>query len=378
MDFNRSYEPTVGVEWELQLVDTKTLDLYNGILPLMEFFPETEHVKPEYIQSCVELTSCVAKTSDEAVRHVSNTLTHIQRRCRELEMDVCGAGTHPVCRELALITPTPRYLRLKQDAGHLAHRQITFSTHVHTGMRSGNEAIRAMSHLVPVLPAFIALSANSPFWRGYKTGHAAYRHRILAASPYYGLPVEFQNWAGFERFFDAARKSGMIRRLKDIHWDVRPSPVFGTLEIRTMDAAGDLQTLRALTAFARVMTLCMARASTAEVSRLFPLDLPRWIIKENCYRASHHGIDAMFIHDEQGSSRPLRGLIEELISFCQPTAAETGEGRNLALCRKILADGPGYTRQLEVYAASHSARAVVESLRNQLLEPQRIEEQCYR
>jgi carboxylate-amine ligase len=170
----------------------------------------------------------------------------------------------------------------------------------------------------------------------------------------------------------------MIRRLKDIHWDVRPSPVFGTLEIRTMDAAGDLQTLRALTAFARVMTLCMARASTAEVSRLFPLDLPRWIIKENCYRASHHGIDAMFIHDEQGSSRPLRGLIEELISFCQPTAAETGEGRNLALCRKILADGPGYTRQLEVYAASHSARAVVESLRNQLLEPQRIEEQCYR
>lgn len=374
MDFNRSPEPTVGVEWELQLVDTKTLDLYNGILPLMEFFPEAKHVKPEYIQSCVELTSCVAKTSDEAVRHISNTLIHIKQRCQELEMDVCGAGTHAVCRELALITPKPRYLRLKQDAGHLAHRQITFSTHVHTGMRSGDEAIRAMSHLVPVLPAFIALSANSPFWRGYKTGHAAYRHRILAASPYYGLPVSFQNWAGFEKFFNAARKSGVIRRIKDIHWDVRPSPVFGTVEIRTMDAVGDLQTLRALTAFARVMTVCMARASTGEVSRIFPIDLPRWIIKENCYRASHHGLNAMFIHDEQGNSRPLRGLIEDLIDFCQPTAVVIGEGRNLERCRKILIDGPGYVHQLKVYAASHSARTVVESLRDQLLESQKMED----
>jgi carboxylate-amine ligase len=368
MDFNCSPEPTVGVEWELQLVDTNTLDLYNGILPLMEFFPETEHIKPEYIQSCVELTSCVANTSDEAVRHISNTLTRIKQRCQELEMDVCGAGTHAVCRELALITPTPRYLRLKQDTGHLAHRQITFSTHVHTGVRSGDEAIRAMSHLLPVLPAFIALSANSPFWRGYKTGHAAYRHRILAASPYYGLPVEFQNWSGFVEFFNAARKSGMIRRIKDIHWDIRPSPVFGTVEIRTMDAAADLQTLRALTAFARVMTVCMARTSTGEVSRIFPLDLPRWIIKENCYRASHHGLNGTFIYDEQGNYRPLRGLIEDLIDFCQPTAVEISEGKNLALCRRILDDGPGYLHQLDVYASSHSARAVVESLRNQLQE----------
>jgi carboxylate-amine ligase len=375
MEFRCSSEPTVGVEWELQLVDTKTLDLYNGILPLMEFFPETEHVKPEYIQSCVELTSCIAKTSDEAVRHISNTLARIMRRCHELEMDVCGAGTHPVCRELALITPTPRYLRLKQDAGHLAHRQITFSTHVHTGMRSGDEAIRAMSHLVPALPALIALSANSPFWRGYKTGHAAYRHRILAASPYYGLPVEFRNWACFERFIDAAQKSGMIRRVKDIHWDVRPSPDFGTVEIRTMDAAGDLQTLRALTAFARVMTVRMARSSAAEVRRVIPLDLPGWIVKENCYRASHHGLNGMFIYDESGNSRPVRGLIEELISFCQATAAEIGEGRNLALCREILINGPGYVQQLEVYARNNSARAVVKSLRNQLLESQRVEQE---
>ena len=143
MEFNNCSDPTVGVEWELQLVDAQTLDLFDGILPLMEFFPDTDYVKPEYIQSCVELTSCVSKTSDEAVAHISHSLAQILQRCRELEMRVCGAGTHPFCRRLALITPTPRYMRLEKNAGYLAQRQITFGTHVHVGMRSGDEAIRA-------------------------------------------------------------------------------------------------------------------------------------------------------------------------------------------------------------------------------------------
>jgi len=98
MEFNNCAEPTVGVEWELQLVDALTLDLFDGILPLMEFFPDTDYVKPEYIQSCVELTSCVSNTSDEAVAHIRQSLAQILQRCRELEMRVCGAGRKDVCR----------------------------------------------------------------------------------------------------------------------------------------------------------------------------------------------------------------------------------------------------------------------------------------
>jgi carboxylate-amine ligase len=371
MEFNNCAEPTVGVEWELQLVDAQTLDLFDGILPLMEFFPDTDYVKPEYIQSCVELTSCASKTSDEAVAHISHSLAQILQRCRELEMRVCGAGTHPFCRRLALITPTPRYMRLEKNAGYLAQRQITFGMHVHIGMSSGDEAIRAMLHLIPALPAFIALSANSPFWRGHRTGHAAYRHRILAAASQYGFPVAFRDWAGFNSFYNAALKSGMIRDFKDIHWDIRPHPGFGTIEIRTMDAVSDLQTLSALVAFARAMAVCMARAEPEEVSRVLPPGLPAWIEKENCYRAGHCGLSAEFIYNEKGEHRPLSGLIKDLINFCKPVASDIGESKNLELAQQILIDEPGYSRQLRIYAESHSTRAVAEDLKNQLL----IEEQ---
>lgn len=362
IEFNGCSYPTVGVEWELQLVDPVTLDLIDGILPLMEFFPDTDFVKPEYIQSCVELTSCVAENSDEAVEHIRQTLANVLQRCSELEMSVCGAGTHPFCRRLALITPRPRFMQMERNAGHLAHTQITFSTHVHVGMRSGDEAIHSMSNLIPALPAFIALSANSPFWRGHETGHAAYRHRILAAAPNYGLPVAFRDWADFDNFSGIAIKSGLIKHFKDIHWDIRPHPDFGTIEIRTMDAASDLQTLHALVAFARSMVVCMARSTQEEVTRVIPLDLPRWIQKENCYRASHLGLDATFIYNKDGEQRPLRGLIKDLIDFCGPVANDIGESQHLALAKQILVGKPGYSRQMDAYITSGSARAVTESL----------------
>jgi len=362
MEFNPSPGPTVGVEWELQLLDSFTLDLVDGIMPLMEFFPNTEFVKPEYIQSCVELTSCVAENSAEATAHIQGSLTKILQRCGELEMDACASGTHPFCRRLALITPLPRYQRIEKDAGFLAHTQITFSSHVHIGMTSGDEAMRVISLLAPALPAFIALSANSPFWRGHETGHAAYRHRILAAAPNYSLPPRMRTWGEFADFMNAGRRANMVHSIKDIHWNIRPHPDFGTIEIRAMDAASDLRTLQALVAFARALVLCLRDASSEDVATILPLELPDWIAKENHFRAAHLGLAADYIVDVKGNLRPLRELIADLIEFCGPTAADVGESKGLELTEYLLTGGAGYERQLQSYEESHSAQSVVKML----------------
>jgi carboxylate-amine ligase len=336
MEFSSCDTPTVGVEWELQLLDPLTLDLVDGIVPLMEFFPNTTFVKPEYIQSCVELTSCIAKNSDEATRHLEVSLQRILQRCAELEMSVCGAGTHPFCRKLALITPLPRYQRIEKNSGYLAHTQITFSTHVHVGMSSGDAAVRAMSLLIPAIPAFIAMSANSPFWRGHETGHAAYRHRILAAAPSYGLPPRFRDWRTYDKFLGAAQRSGMISHFKDVHWDIRPHPDFGTLELRVMDAASDITTLHGLVAFARSMIECLATAPVDDVAAILPLNLPHWFDKENRYRAAHLGLDAEYIVDEDGRHRPLRDVIANLIEFCRATADRIEETTGLKIAEDTL------------------------------------------
>jgi carboxylate-amine ligase len=368
MKFEPSPNRTVGIEWELQLLDPLTLDLADGIIPLMEFFPDSAFVKPEYIQSCVELSSCIASDSAEAVAHLGSSLHATLQRCSELEMSLCGAGTHPFCRRLALITPLPRYQRIEASSGYRGHQQITFSTHVHVGMQSGDEAMRVMSRMIPALPAFVALSSNSPFWRGHDTDHVAYRHQILAASPNYGLPPRFGSWKDFERFHAAAMRAGMIQHFKDIHWDLRPHPDFGTLELRVMDAASDLRTLHGLSAFARSVMVRMALASDEDVGDVLPQNLPHWIEKQNRYEASKHGLEADFVVDDEGNHRPLRDVVSDLVEFCAPVALEYEELNGLDIARDLLTGVPGYEKQLGAYRTSNSARSVVRVLEQALLD----------
>ena len=367
MKFRHCPEHSVGVEWELQLLDPETLDLYDGIIPLMEFFPDSTFVKPEYIQSCVELNSDVATNSDQAVRHLRQTLRKIVGRCDELGMSLCGAGTHPFCRRLALITPMPRYRRIAKSAGYLAWNQITFSTHVHIGMESGDQAMMVMSRLVPVVPALMAMSANSPFWRGHSTGHVAYRHRILAATPNFGLPTSFENWAAFEAFLEAALRSSMIRHFKDIRWDIRPHPDFGTLEIRAMDAASDLRSVHGLVSFVRCLVVATAEARSADLNAVIPGKLPFWIEKQNRFRAGQLGMDAEYIINAQGDHRPMRQVLDDLFEFCRPVASRIGESTGMQIARQMLDDTPAYQLQLDAYETEHSTRAVVRRLQSALL-----------
>ena len=369
MEFSPSPGNTVGVEWELQLLDPESLDLYDGIMPLMEFFPKAEFVKPEFIQSCVELNSCVAENSTTATQHLAGTLDKLVQRCTELGMGLCGAGTHPSCRRLALITPLPRYKQMLEFGGYLAYTQITFSTHVHVGLGSGDEAMRAMSRLIPVMPALLALSANSPFWRGHNTEYAAYRPRILAAAPTYGLPTRFEDWSAFDEFLAAAKKARMIDTFKDIHWDMRPHPDFGTLEVRVMDAASDLRTLHGLVALTRCLVLRAAQASDEDIAAVFPPDLPYWCEKENRFRASLRGLDAEYIVSPDGSFRWMRDVFEDLLDFCDPIAAEVGETEGLQIARDLLQDKPGYIRQVEAYERDNSARSIVQMLQQLLPGP---------
>jgi carboxylate-amine ligase len=181
-----------------------------------------------------------------------------------------------------------------------------------------------------------------------------------------------QTWAEFEDFMSAARTADVVRGIKDIHWDIRPHPDFGTLEIRAMDSATDLPTLHGLVAFARSMVLCLRDAPVEDVDAILPPNLPRWIAQENRFRASHFGLDAEYIVDAKGKLHPLRDLIADLIEFCGPTAASAGEAAGLALAKKLLTGVSGYERQRQAYEESHSIQEVVNmlsgALRSSLIE----------
>jgi carboxylate-amine ligase len=362
MEFKASQAMSVGLEQELQLLDASSLDLANGILPLMELYPDSPYVKPEFIQNTVEVTSKVCHTLRELEDHLRAVVSDVRSRCQELGMALCGAGSHPFCKRLAIITPLPRYVQIGESAGYLGRTQITFATHVHIGMSSGEAAIAAMRDLKPYLPLLLALSASSPFWRGYDTGYVSYRHRILAATRSYGTPPSFQSWKEFSDFFVTTRQAGVFDTINDIHWDIRPRPHLGTLEVRVMDAQSSVSEAIALAGFVRALIVYLERTRGTKRPRQLPQPLPWWSEKENNFQASRLGLGASYVKDEHGSVVRLADLFHAVCGAVAGIAEELGQSAYLERLVKSVASGLSHIRQRRVFEQSGSLKQVVSTL----------------
>ena len=370
MEFKGSPTSSIGIEIELQLLDSNTLDLLDGILPLLASYPDHPAIKPEYNQATVEINSKPCEDIRELELDVASILTALQARCQGLGMSICGAGTHPFCNRHATVTPLPRYLAQQERGGYLANLLVTFALHVHVGMPSGDEAIAIMAALKPYLPILLALSASSPFWWGCDTGYASYRQRVLASMRSYGLPQTFKSWQEFADLFQSGRSAGMFDIIRDIHWDLRPQPDFGTLEVRVMDSQPTVREAIALTALVHSLIVYLQHCRREGVAGFLLTPCHYWIEKENYFRASHRGLDAYYIEDDQGHSRPFRSIVEDILAALAGTAAQLGETEYLKFLEKRLEGGSSYIRQRRVFQQTGSQKEVVAALVRELKEEQ--------
>jgi glutamate---cysteine ligase / carboxylate-amine ligase len=376
IEFKPSPTHSLGMEWELQLLDPVTLALVDGILPLLEQEPCHPGLKPEYNQSTVEVVSGVCPNVQTLEADIVSTLHTLKARCAKLGIRVCGGGTHPFNTCLANVTPLPRYLELQRAGRYLSDMLMTFAIHVHVGIPSGDDAIAVMRQLKPYLPILLALSANSPFWWGRDTGYASYRQRYLSSTRTYGLPPTFQNWKEFAHFFNIAQYAHIFKVIRDIHWDIRPQPDLGTLEVRAMDAPAKVSEAMRLVAFAHTLIVYLHQLTVNQDTGFQLSPLPWLIEKENYFRASRWGLAARYISDEQGHSFPIRAIVPQIVEALMPTAEQLGTTDHLHALTNSLSSHPSYARQRIIFQETGSLYAIVADLVSQLDEE--LEQSCPR
>ncbi len=365
LEFHASRPLTVGVELEFQLLNARSLELADGIQPLMEYFRGNDCIKPEMVQETVEVASLPCDDIAEVEAQLIDLVSRVAASAERLNLRLCGSGTHPFTTRFAAITPRPRYLKILDRAAYLAKTRVTYATHVHLGMPDPDTMIRVNRDLVPYLPMLVALSANSPFWHGCETGYASYRQRALAAVSSYGIPPTFDGWEQFLHFYKAAKKSGMCSTIKDLHWDIRPQPGFGTVEVRTMDAVATIREAVALASFLRTLVAYLLATPPEQRPQGMPKALPWWANRENHFRASHRGTDAECLVDEDGSTECLRTSVEHALEIIAPTARDLGEEHYLTRITQML-DRPGYKRQRATYDQTGSLQQVSRVLVDEL------------
>lgn len=363
IDFNPSPRSSLGVEWELMLVDRKTRELTSGASEILaELSPDGEHptAKQELLQSTIEVITGVCSTVAEATADLSRTLEQVVPLAEQRGLGLMCAGTHPITNwRTQQISDDPRYTKLIEDMQWLARRMQIFGVHVHVGVRSPDKVIAMVNALQAYIPHFLALSASSPYWAGTETGLASARSKVFEGLPTAGLPQQVEGWAGFERYMETLIKTDTIASIKEVWWDVRPHPTYGTVELRICDGLPTLAEVGMVAALSQ----CLVEMMDREIDKGYTLPTPRrWVVQENKWRAARYGLDATIITGED-STQPIRDALAELVQDLRPTAERLGCDGELAMVQSVLDGGASYQRQRAVAAASGGdLSAVVDSL----------------
>lgn len=364
IDFDSSDGPSLGVEWELELVDLDTRQLApgaNAVLAAITPDGVDEHpkAKHELLQSCVEVITGVCRTVEEVKADLAATVAEVAAAAGERSMGVMCSGSHPLTDwTTQQITDLPRYAGLIDRNQWIARQLQIFGVHVHVGIRGPQKAIPIVNALLAYVPHFLALSASSPFWIGSDTGLASYRSKVFEALPTAGLPYQLSGWDEFERYMEMLISTKAIESIREVWWDIRPHPRFGTVELRICDGLPTMDEIGAVAALAQ----CLVDRLDSEIDRGYTLPVPpAWIVRENKWRAARYGLDAEIVTDVHGTVRPVRQAIADLAEDLAPVARRLGCAAELDTIGRILDGGASYERQRAV-AAKSDLIGVVDSL----------------
>jgi carboxylate-amine ligase len=365
LSFRENPNPTIGVEVEMQLINPFTLQLTPGIEDLKRRTPDEleESVKPELMQSYVEVNTGICTDTTDVRHDLGAKMETLCQSASEAGLMVAWAGTHPISRwDTQEVTDSDRYRRIIDQLQYVARRLVTFGVHVHVGMPDGEAAIAVMNDIAPYLPHMLALSANSPFWYGRPSGLQSARIKALEALPRGGLPPKLSGWTEFCSLYDTLRTAGAIDSIKELWWDMRPHPDFGTLEVRIFDTPLTFDEVISMAALAQALVV---RAEWDRKAGKRPARVNPIVIAQNKWYATRYGLEAEFIVDATGRKVGAREAISQLVEELTPVAADLGSSEDLERILATLGRGTGASLQLEVFERTGSAMDVVRYLVSQ-------------
>ena len=348
---------TLGVEEEYQIINPETRNLQAYISELLSQDQQREFrldLKPELMQSQVEVGTHVCHNIQEVRQEVTRLRRAVCQLAAENNVQIAAASTHPFARwDEQSITEGVRYKELMDDMQGVAQRLLIFGMHVHVGFSDDSESkdlmIEIMNQARYFIPHLLALSTSSPFWHGRNTGLKSYRSVIFEALPRTGIPHSFRSWAEYKRYERTLEQVGAFgkqdKRAK-IWWDIRPHPVFDTLEFRITDICTKIEEC-----------VCMAALFQAICAKLVKLrrqnmawrDYRHMHISENKWRAVRYGIEGELIDFGIEESVPFPLLAEELLELLDDVVDDLGSRQEVEYVRTILQEGTSADRQLAVY-----------------------------
>src|SRR6266536_1179239 len=358
---------TLGVEEEYMVLDPRTHELKSHEQKIVQEGQKLikDKVKAEMHQAVVEVGTDICKDVDEAYQDVATLRKTISGIADELGFAMGAAGTHPFSHwESQLITDHIRYNEIVNELQEAARSNLIFGLHVHVGMEDRKMAIHIANSARYFLPHVYALSTNSPFWEGRQTGYKSFRTKVFDKFPRTGIPDYFESIESYDNYVNLLIKTNCIDNAKKIWWDLRVHPFFNTVEFRICDVPMTVN--ETITIAALFQAIC-AKIYMRRSKNLNFIQYSRALLNENKWRASRYGIDGRLIDFGKEEEVNTRALLYELLDFVDDVVDHLGNRHAVNYVHKILDQGTGADRQLEVYDKSQNFTDVVDYIHEQFL-----------
>jgi carboxylate-amine ligase len=353
---------TVGVEEEFMLLDPETLELAHRFSET--FIGPDEHgefdIKSELMESMLEGSTGPCgnlRCTDKALRELR---AYIRDYAERVGLLIGSAGTHPFSQPAdQRIVDKPHYKRLVEAFGLFAHQHTLFGLHVHVGIDDPEKAIYVVNGVRRYVPVLIALSANSPFWKGENTGFMSTRAPVWRSFPRVGVPPFYRNWEDYQQRVEGLIAAGVTDSAAHLWYDVRPNTELGTVEIRSLDAQTAVEETLALAAL--VQTLVKEHCDRFLADEEIP-HYPREIINEDVWKAARYGLDAPLLHLPDNERISAKEMALELFERLGPRADELNCSVEFEYLLRIIEDGNGAMRQLKVFNETGDLKEVVKAV----------------
>ncbi|WP_046014512.1 glutamate--cysteine ligase [Microbacterium sp. SA39] len=362
LEFASSARSTVGIEWEIMLADPVSGDLVGRapeLLDALEAESESERhtVTGELLTNTIEVTSGIGDSVAHAIDDIANAITAVRTATDPAGIELLSAGSHPFAQWYdQQVTDKTRYHKLIERTQWWGRNMMIWGIHVHIGVEDQRKVFPIINALSGFLPHLQSLSASSPYWAGERTGYASNRALVFQQLPTAGLPWPLREWSEYESYLDDMVRTGVMADATEVRWDIRPAPRWGTIEVRACDGMSTLPELAAVTALTQVLVEHFSRQ--LDEGRSLP-EMPAWFHRENKWRAARYGLDARVIVDADGTQRPVREHLAEVLEELAPVALELGCLRELSSNATTLENGASYERQLVMANATGGDLAAV-------------------
>jgi glutamate---cysteine ligase / carboxylate-amine ligase len=347
---------TIGIEEELMILDAESLELVNAIETLLEPAPSGE-IKPELMESVLEVSTEPCANTAEAGAQLRALRNQVIQTAAGKNLAIGAAGTHPFAMwEDQRIVARPRYRDLISALRFVARQELIFGVHVHVGVDDPDKAIHIANGMRVHVPALLALSANSPFWRADATGLASTRTPIFRAFPRVGIPPTYKDWDDYERRIEFMIKAKVIEDYTYLWHDVRPHPNFGTVEVRVMDSQTHVEHTLGIAALVHGLVRELSEHFEAgkQLSK-YPFEM----LDENKWLAARHGLEGEIVDLPDYERVPMRALARRLVDRMRDHCRDLGSVDDLDAIEDLLERGNGAARQVVVYEANHDLREVM-------------------